>query len=229
MTQLRDAHLLVVGATGGLGSAICRRLADEGARLTLAGRNEAKLAALAEELGEAVVTTVSADLSVPAGPAAVAAAAAEDGGIDGVVYAAGVVAFGPLGELDDETFDELLLLNFVAPVRLLRSLLPQLNPGAVVVHLSAVVAEKPMKGMAAYSATKSALTGFSAAMGAELRRQKIRVLDVRPPHTQTGLHTRPISGVSPPLGRGLAADVVAARIVAAIAADEADLSAAAFD
>ncbi|MBG0738007.1 SDR family NAD(P)-dependent oxidoreductase [Paeniglutamicibacter antarcticus] len=228
MTQLRDAHLLVVGATGGLGSAICRRLVDEGSRLTLAGRSETKLAALASELGEAVVATISADLSNPAGPVAVAAAAAEDGGIDGVIYAAGVVAFGPLGELDDDTFDELLLLNFVAPVRLLRSLLPQLKPGAVVVHLSAVVAEKPMKGMAAYSASKSALTGFSAAMGAELRRQKIRVLDVRPPHTQTGLHTRPISGVPPQLGRGLDADIVAGRIVEAIAADEADLPASAF-
>ncbi|UIK89886.1 SDR family NAD(P)-dependent oxidoreductase [Arthrobacter polaris] len=228
MTQLRDAHLLVVGATGGLGAAICRSLRDEGARLTLAGRNEAKLAALAQELGTAVVTTVSADLSRPEGPAAVAASLAEGSSIDGVIYAAGVVAFGPLEELDDDTFDELLLLNFIAPVRLLRSLLPQLNPGSVVVHLSAVVAEHPMKGMAAYSAVKSALTGFSAAMGAELRRRKVRVLDVRPPHTQTGLHTRPIAGISPQLGPGLDPDAVARRIVEAIAADETDLPAASF-
>ena len=60
-----------------------------------------------------------------------------------------------------------------------------------------------MKGAAAYSASKSALTGFSAAMGTELRRQKIRILDVRSPHTQTSLHTRPISGVSPPQGQAL--------------------------
>ncbi|MDJ0314903.1 SDR family NAD(P)-dependent oxidoreductase [Arthrobacter sp. H35-D1] len=228
MTDLRDTHLLVVGATGGLGAALSRRLVQEGARLTLAGRNEDKLSALARELGEAVVATVAADLSVPDGPAAVAAAAVADGGLDGVVYAAGVVAFGPLGELDDDTFDELLLLNFVAPVRLLRSLLPQLNPGSVVVHLSAVVAETPMKGMAAYSASKAALTGFGTAMAAELRRQKIRVLDVRPPHTQTGLHTRPISGTPPNLPEGLNPDAVASRIVAAIADDEASLPSSAF-
>ncbi|MDO5754553.1 SDR family oxidoreductase [Arthrobacter sp.] len=228
MTDLRDAHLLVVGATGGLGSAISRRLVQEGARLTLAGRNEAKLSALAGELGNSVVATEAADLSVPGGPSAVAAAVAEGGGLDGVIYAAGVVAFGPLEELDDDTFDELLLLNFVAPVRLLRSLLPQLNPGSVVVHLSAVVAETPMKGMAAYSASKAALTGFSTAMAAELRRRKIRVLDVRPPHTQTGLHLRPISGASPNLPQGLDPDAVAARIVAAIADNEASLPASAF-
>ncbi len=228
MTDLRDAHLLVVGATGGLGTAISRRLVQEGARLTLAGRNEAKLSALAGELGDGVVATVTADLSIPGGPATVAAAVAEGGGLDGVIYAAGVVAFGPLEELDDDTFDELLLLNFVAPVRLLRSLLLQLNPGSVVVHLSAVVAETPMKGMAAYSATKAALTGFSTAMAAELRRHKIRVLDVRPPHTQTGLHLRPISGTPPNLPQGLDPDAVADRIVAAIADNEASLPASAF-
>lgn len=228
MTELREAHLLVVGATGGIGSAICRRLRDAGARLTLAGRNESRLTALAQELGAAVMTTVCADLSMPDGPATLAAAVAKEGRIDGVVYAAGVVAFGPLAELDDDTFDELMLLNFVAPVRLLRSLLPYLSPGAVVVHLSAVVAEHPMKGMAVYSAVKAALTGFSSAMSAELRRQKIRVLDVRPPHTETGLHTRPISGVSPRLGDGLDPVQVASRIVLAIADDESDLPASAF-
>ena len=228
MTHLPGAHLLIVGATGGIGAAICRRLVQEGACLTLAGRNEVKLAALAEELGEAVVATVFADLSEPAGPLAVAAAVAGERSLNGVIYAAGVVAFGPLGEVDDDTLDELLLLNLIAPVRLLRSVLPKLSPGTVVVHLSAVVAETPMKGMAAYSASKAALTGFSPAMRAELRRHKIRVLDVRPPHTETGLHTRPISGTSPQLGHGLSANSVAARIVAAIANDETDLPAAAF-
>lgn len=228
MTDLDNAHLLIVGSTGGLGAALSRCLVQKGARVTLAGRNEEKLSALAQELGEAVVATVVADLSVPDGPAAVAAAAAADGGLDGVVYAAGVVAFGPLGELDDDTFDELLLLNFVAPVRLLRSVLPQLNPGSVVVHLSAVVAETPMKGMAAYSASKAALTGFGTAMAAELRREKIRVLDVRPPHTQTGLHLRPISGTPPNLPEGLDPEAVVERIVAAMVDNESSLPASAF-
>lgn len=227
MTQLRGAHLLIVGATGGIGTAICRRLVQEGAHLTLAGRNGMKLAALAEVLGEAVVGVVSADLCAPHGPATVAAAT-KDSALDGVIYAAGVVAFGPLGEMDDDIIDELLLLNFVAPVRLLRSLLPQLASGAIVVHVSAVVAETPMKGMAVYSASKAALTGFSTAMSAELRRHKVRVLDVRPPHTETGLHTRPIFGVPPRLGPGLNVDGVANRIVAAIVNDEDDLPAAGF-
>ncbi len=220
--------MLVVGATGGLGTAISRRLSTEGVHLVLAGRNEVKLAALADELGDSVADTICADLALPGGPAALAAALTQDGGLDGVIYAAGVVAFGPLAELGEDGFEQMLLINFAAPVLLLKNLLPLLKPGSVVVHLSAVLAEKPMKGMAVYSATKSALTGFSAAMGAELRREHIRVLDVRPPHTETGLHTRPISGVPPRLGRGQDPASVAERIVAAIAADETDLPSTAF-
>lgn len=228
MTELQGAHWIVVGATGGLGAAMARLLARRGARLTLSGRNPDKLAALSQELGDAVLATISADLSVPAGPAAIAAAATRDSGLDGVLYAAGVVAFGPLGELDDDTFDEVLLLDFIAPVRLLREMLPQLNAGSVVVHLSAVVAETPMKNMAVYSAAKAALTGFSTAMGTELRRHKVRVLDVRPPHTGTGLHTRPVAGQAPPLGTALSVEAVARRIVDAITNEEKDLPAAAF-
>ena len=104
MTQLLNSKMLVVGATGGLGSAISRQLSLQGARLVLAGRNEKKLAALTDQLGDSVIGTVSADLTLPSGAAAVAAAAARGGGLDGVIYAAGVVAFGPLSQLDDDAF-----------------------------------------------------------------------------------------------------------------------------
>lgn len=228
MTQLRGSHLLVVGATGGIGSAICRRLSAEGARLTLAGRHQDKLGALVHELGESVIAEVCVDLAQEGGSAKIAAASVQGGGLDGIIYAAGVVAFGPLSDLDDDSFEQMLLLNFVIPVQLLKRLLPQLMPGSTVVHLSAIVAETPMKNMAVYSATKSALTSFGAAMGSELRRQRIRVLDVRPPHTETGLHTRPISGSPPRLGRGLDPEVVAERIVTAIISEEGDLPSTAF-
>lgn len=220
--------MLVVGATGGLGSAVSRRLSAEGVRLILAGRNSAKLQALKDELGDSVAGTVTADLALPDGLAAVAAAAARADGLDGFIYAAGVVAFGPLADLDEDAFETMLAVNFSAPVRLLRALLPHLKQGSVVVHLSAILAEKPMKGMAVYSATKSALSGFGAAMGAELRREQIRVLDVRPPHTATGLHTRPIAGVAPRLGPGLDPAAVADRIVAAMAHGETDLPSTVF-
>lgn len=228
MSALASAHVLVVGATGGLGAPISRRLAERGARLSLSARSADRLDALARELGGAVVGTHAADLTFPRAPGDVVRAAAGQGRLDGVVYAAGVVAFGPVTEMDDDTLDALLLTNLVAPVRLVRAAVPVLAPGAFLAHLSAVVAERPAAGMAAYSATKAGLTGFDAALAHELRRQRIRVLDVRPPHTETGLAGRPIAGQAPPLGRGLDPDAVAARVVQAIEADERDLPAASF-
>lgn len=230
MTQLHGSHILVVGATGGLGSAIARCLVKEGAQLTLSGRTQEKLDQLAAELGDAVIATAAADLSLPDGPSKIVeAATADDRGLDGVVYAVGVVAFGPITGADDDVIDEVMLLNLIAPMRLMRNLPPVLNTGAVVVHLSAIVAEKPMKNMAVYSASKAALTAFSTALSAELRRHKIRVLDVRPPHTETGLVTRAISGEAPKIAEGKSPDDVAARIVQAMASDDSELPSSAFE
>lgn len=230
MTDLSGAHVLVLGATGGLGAPICRRLAHLGAHLWLSGRDAGRLTSLADELGEAVVLgTTAADLRLPGEAERVVTTAAEAAGpLNGVVFAAGVVAFGDVVDLDDDTLDDLLLLNLIAPIRVVRASAPLLPAGGFVVQISAVVAERPMAGMAAYSASKAGLAAFGAAAAAELRRRKIRVVDVRPPHTETGLADHPIAGAAPRLPAGLEADAVAARIVQAIVDDERALGSDAF-
>jgi short-subunit dehydrogenase len=228
VTDLASAHVLVLGATGGLGSAIARRLVASGARVSLSGRDGARLEALADELGTAVVTVVAADLTMPDGPASVVRAASADAALTGVVNAAGVAAFGPVEDLDDDTLDEVLLLDLVAPIRLARAALAVIPEGGFLAQVSAVVAEKAMPGMAAYSAAKAGLTAFDAALATELRRRRIRVLDVRPPHTETGLATRPVAGEAPRLPQGLDPDAVAERVVRALADDERDLPSTAF-
>lgn len=228
MTDLASAHVLVLGATGGLGSAVARRLVASGARVSLSGRDGSRLAALADELGGAVVTSVPADLTMPDGPGSVVRAASAAADLTGVVNAAGVVAFGTVDDLDDDTLDEVLLLDLVAPIRLARAALAVLPEGGFLAQVSAVVAEKAMPGMAAYSAAKAGLTAFDAALATELRRRRIRVLDVRPPHTETGLATRPVAGEAPRLPQGLDPDAVAARVVRALADDERDLPSTTF-
>lgn len=229
MTDLRDAHVLVVGATGGLGAAIARQLAAAGARVSLSGRRADALAALSAELGASVVRSVVADLTEPGSAQAIVdAATAGQQGLTGVVYAAGVVAFGPALELDDDVLDELLLVNFIGAVRLVRAAAPALAPGGFLAHLSAVVAEQPTAGMAAYSASKAALTAFDTAIAGELRRRGVRGLDVRPPHTETGLAGRPISGAAPRLRAGLDPVDVAARVVHAIQTDERSVASSGF-
>ena len=229
-TNLDGAVVAVVGATGGLGAPIAHRLAERGARLVLAARNAERLDDLASTIGGAGARTILCDLrNADSGEALVAAANLEFGRLDGVINAAGIVAFGPLAETDDSIIEELFLTNVLGPMWLIKRVAPALATSrGFFVNLSAVVAESPLPGMAAYSASKAALTAADRALVRELRRQHIRVCDARPPHTETGLVDRAIAGASPALPQGLSPERVAERIVAAIEADETDISAAEF-
>lgn len=217
--DLADASVLVVGATGGLGSRISQQLAKRGAALTLVGRTADRVEAL-----DVDGTALALDMRLPANvDAAVDAAVEAHGRLDVVINAAGVVAFGPAAEMSSDTVEDLFLLNTFMPILLAQSALRHLADGGVIVNISAVVAERPMPGMAAYSASKAALTAFDDALSREARRRGVRVIDVRPPHTETGLADHPIVGEAPSLPDGLDPDDVAARIVRAIAEDEKDL------
>ena len=206
----------VVGATGGLGSAISRELARRGARLILTGRDPVALHEHTEELPGSAAAGL--DLGDPrAGDRLVATAEAAFGRLDVLVNAAGIVAFGPLADTPDIVIEELFLTNVIGPLWLLRRCLPLLAASrGTVVHLSAVVAEQPLPGMAAYCATKAALSAADVALARELRRVGIRVLDVRPPHTNTGLHERPLHGSPPRMSAGLDPDAVARTIADAL-------------
>jgi len=228
MTELAGKTVLVVGATGALGSRIARRLVALGATVVLTGTDRARLDALEVPGARFVV-----DLADGA-DAVVALANEAAGGIDGVVVAAGVVAFGPASGLDPATLARLLAVNATGPIALIAAALPLLAESAAegrapfVVTISGVVAESPAAGMAAYSASKGALAAFVRAASREARRSGIRLLDARPGHTETGLATRAIAGTAPAFPAGLDPDAVAGRIVAAITGDEKDLPSTAF-
>lgn len=223
--ELQGHAFLITGATGALGSRIARRLVDGGASVTLSARSRSALESLEIESAH----LVEAELTEPDAPRAlVDAAAKHHGRLDGIVAASGIVAFGPAAEVDDDTVDDLILVNLLAPLRLFRRGLSTVGSGGVLVNISAVVAEKPVGGMAAYSAAKAGVSAFSAAVRPEARRAKIRILDVRPPHTETGLADRAVAGTAPKMPTGLDPDAVAERIVAAITGDETDVSSSDF-
>jgi len=220
MTQLDGAVVLVLGADGGLGSRIAARLADAGATVVSAGRadGELKLDIRAKQAAERIVSaTISAH-----------------GKLDGLVIAAGVVAFGPASEVTDATIDELFQTNTAAPIRFARASFPALAESAAagrepfLVTLSGIVAEQPVAGIAAYSASKAGLAAYVVAAAREYRRSGIRLLDARPGHTGTSLSEHPIAGEAPQLVSALDPDAVAERIVRAIADGEKDLPSSAF-
>ncbi|SNR89115.1 Short-chain dehydrogenase [Geodermatophilus saharensis] len=199
--ELAGARVLVAGATGALGGDLARALAGAGARVALSGRDDGRLQALAAELGGAPARAADA-VDVEAVRVAVGHAAAALGGLDAVVVAWGVVAFGPAAEADDAVTEELFAVNTLAPMSLVRAALPHLADGGAVVLLSAIVADAPTLGMAEYSASKAALSAWAAVLRRELRGRSIAVLDVRPPHVDTGLVDRALAGTPPRLPAG---------------------------
>ncbi len=225
MADAQDKVFVVVGATGALGSRIAQRLAEKGAALTLTGSSE-------ESVGKLDIDgahTVAADLRQPdAGQKIIDAARDQHGRIDGVVIAAGVAAFGPLADIDDDTVDDLVLIDFLGPLRITRAALPVVEQGGVIASISAVLAEQPVAFMATYSAVKAAAAALFSAVAKEARKSKIRVLDIRPPHTETGLVDRAIAGDPPKMPSGADPDAVADRIVEALLGDDKDLPSSEF-
>jgi len=187
--ELAGARVLVAGATGVLGGELARALHGGGARVALTGRDGGALRTLAGELGGAPALVADA-VDVEAVHGAVEAAVAALGGLDAVVVAWGVVAFGPAAEADDAVTEELFAVNTLAPMSLVRAALPHLPDGGAVVLLSAIVADAPTLQMAEYSASKAALSAWAGVLRRELRPRSITVLDVKPPHIDTGLVDR---------------------------------------
>ncbi|MCX6468260.1 MAG: SDR family NAD(P)-dependent oxidoreductase [Corynebacteriales bacterium] len=221
MTDISGKVYVVVGASGALGSRIAKSLAEQGATLTISGRSTETL----DGLGIDGAHVVAADLREPdAARTVIAEAKAKHGRIDGVVNAAGVAAFGPVADIDDDTVDDLVLIDFLGPLRLLRAALGEIEEGGVIVGISAVLAEQPVAGMATYSAVKAAASTLYVAAAKEARRSKIRVVDVRPPHTETGLVDRAIAGDPPKMPEGLSPDTVADRVIAAITGGEREVA-----
>lgn len=216
---LAGSHVVVVGATGVLGARIAAHFAAAGARVSAVVRNHERLD------GASVSQYALADVT---DHAALKMAFASVAPFDGVVNATGVVAFGSVADLDDVTLAQLFAVNAIAPIVMLRESSPHITDGGFFVNLSGVVATQPVAGMAAYSASKAAAWAAMTAAARELRRRRIDVVDARPPHTETGLATRPLAGTAPKMPEGLMPDVVAARIVTAVATGERDLPTEAF-
>lgn len=220
--DLRGKRFLVAGATGELGGRLATGLIDEGARVTLAGRDVAALATIASELGTSAVELDLEDASAIEDVVRTACEAL--GGLDGLLVATGVVAFGQAADLDDAVTARLMQVNALGPIALIRAALAVLaRPGAVVA-MSAVVADHPTAGMAAYSASKAALSAYLTALRREERRDGLLVLDVKPQHVETGLADRALAGSPPPLGEGADPDDIVAAILRALREDRRELA-----
>jgi short-subunit dehydrogenase len=173
MRTLKGKTALVTGASSGIGEAVARRLAQEGANVVLVARSEAKLRALADTLSEdhginAVV--VVADLIKPSTGEAVRRHVDAQGiAIDVLVNNAGFGTYGPFEDIEPGREQDEVAVNVVALVGLTHAFLPpmlQRGHGAIL-NVASTSAFQPGPYMAVYAATKAFVLSFSEALWAE--------------------------------------------------------------
>jgi short-subunit dehydrogenase len=231
MNDLLGKNILVIGASGALGAAITQKLLDQGAQVMATTSSNDRAAAIPSGASPRLLLDLANPTSVEV---MVTYLTQSDAQIDGVVNAAGLVAFGAASDLSAETIARLTAVNLSGPISLISGVIPNLRKSATrgaepfILNISGVVAESPMANMSLYSATKAGLWAFDQALGRELRKDGIRVLDARPGHTETGLAGRAIAGQAPNFPTGMSPDSVATRIVSAILSGETDLPSTAF-
>lgn len=207
--DLDGARVLVAGASGVLGAAIARALDERGARLVLAGRDGGRLGGVGVD---APSLTFDA-LDLERCSAVVDEAAELLGGLDVLVVAFGVAAFGPAEQAGDVITEHLLTVNTMAPMAMVRAAVPRMEGDGTVAVLSAILADHPTAGMAAYTASKAGLSAWLTALRQEQRRRGVTVFDIRPPHIETGLAGRAIEGDAPSMTAGATVDELVELVV----------------
>jgi len=165
--RLEGRRILITGAASGMGRGIAQMFGAEGAALALLDRNAEGVASVAEALGARALTCdVSA---VAATAAAVDAAIAELGGLDGIVNAAGILVMKPFEELDPQSFHSMLEVNLGGPYNIIRAGLSALRQAAqaTIVNIASVSSYLPLPGSSGYSASKGGLVMFTKCLALE--------------------------------------------------------------
>jgi 3-oxoacyl-[acyl-carrier protein] reductase len=228
--RLADRAALVTGGSRGIGAAIVRRLAAEGASVAFTyttGMQEAAATARdVRDMGrEAVV--IEADLARPESASAVVQSAVSAlGKLDILVNNAGITFWAPLTSIPIEEFDRVVAVNARAPFLIMQAAAPALSEGGRIVNVSSAVTSTALAGSTLYAGVKAFLDQMTRVAALEFASRRITVNAVAPGTTATGRLANPTPdqraqmGASFTLGRiGEPEDTAA--LVAFLASDEA--------
>ncbi len=152
MNVWQGRHVVVVGASSGIGRLAAIELVRAGADVVLTARRADKLSEAVTEAGGG--TAVTYDVS---GDPAELVAAVGERPVDVVLFSAGTAALRPLLETDETDWQQILAVNTVGINRSIAALVPSLAPGAIVTVISSEAAGAPLWGLGAYAASKAAL------------------------------------------------------------------------
>jgi NAD(P)-dependent dehydrogenase (short-subunit alcohol dehydrogenase family) len=197
--RLSGKVALVTGASRGIGEAIARRFAAEGARVALAARDEAASQIIASDIerkgGQAFAIGCDVTLAISVSNA-IAAVVSKWGHIDILVNNAGLGGSTPLEDPDDSRWDAILATNLTATFRVMREAAPFLPQGGRVINMSSVLGRFGVSGQTAYVASKHGVIGLTRALALELAPRKITVNAICPGWVETEMAREGFRGIA---------------------------------
>jgi NAD(P)-dependent dehydrogenase (short-subunit alcohol dehydrogenase family) len=203
--RLEGKVAVITGGNSGIGLATARRFVAEGAHVFITGRRQAELDEAVTQIGRNV-TAVRGDVSHLADLDRLFATVKQQQGHLDVLFAnAGVGAFAPLGEINEEHFDKLFTINVKGLLFTVQKALPLFTNGGSIILNASIAAAKGIEAFSVYCASKAAVRSFARCWTMDLRRRKIRVNTISPGPIETpmldtsGMREQAVAAV--PMGR----------------------------
>lgn len=195
--QLNGKTAIVTGGSDGIGKHICLKLAAEGCKLAILGRNQDRLAQVAEEarsLGAPEARSYGADMTDPAAISGAAAAILQDfGSVDILVNNAGIWhKAGPLDSISEEMLMATVQTNLTGLMQLTRHLLPALRDReeAAILNVASKSGVVAQAGQSVYTATKYGVRGFTDVLKVDEAETGVRVAGLYQSGTNTGMFAK---------------------------------------
>ncbi len=220
--KLQNKRFLVTGATGGIGSVVCKLLAEKGARLLMTSTQLVALDLLRKQLPGSHEFAV-ANLDTATGRQDVVDACAEQGGIDGLINLAGVLDFALFEQQSPDMIEKIIATNLLAPMLLCHAVLPALRTRetAVLLNVGSIFGSIGHPGFVSYCTSKAGMKCFTEALARELADTPVRVAYIAPRATATTMNGARVDALNAALGnKADTPEFVAGEIVAFLKGNE---------
>jgi NAD(P)-dependent dehydrogenase (short-subunit alcohol dehydrogenase family) len=206
MAAIEGRHAVVTGAGRGIGAAIARRLAAEGARVTLMARTQRQLDQLSEALGDCA-QAVAADITDAANVGrAFEHAARAFGPVDILINNAGQAQSGPMHRAPEDLWHSMIAVNLTGTYHAIRAVLPVMieRKFGRIVNIASTAGVRGYPYVSAYCASKHGVIGLTRALALEVAQRNITVNAVCPGYTETDIVQDAIANIQKVTGRSAA-------------------------